>query len=94
MDSGKYLLLGISVTPLSSHLPPLVSLDKDPLGLDGDGGAGKHLASVVTPPDTLWLLGFEAGLAKFLCLSVALNWLEGGHHIPPPTTGCRTHAQL
>ena len=29
-------------------------------------------------PDTLWLLGFEAGLPIFLCLRVALNWLKGG----------------
>ena len=44
MDSGKYLLLGIRVTPLSSALPPLVLLNKLSLDLGGDSGAGKHLA--------------------------------------------------
>ena len=56
IESGKYHLLDISVTPLSSALPPLELLDKLPLDLIGDGGAGEHLAGVVAPPDRLWLL--------------------------------------
>ena len=78
MDSGKYLLLGISVTPLSSDLPLLVLLEKVPLDLEGDGGAGEHLATVMAPPDHLWLIEHEAGSAKHRSFKVAVDWLEGG----------------
>ena len=64
MHSGKYVLLGISVTPLSSNLPLLELLDKVPLDLDGDGWAGEHLAAVMAPPDHLWPIEHEAGSAK------------------------------
>ena len=56
IDSGKYQLIGISVTPLSLALPPLELLDELPLDLIGDSGAGEHLAGMVTSPDRLWLL--------------------------------------
>ena len=75
MHSGKYLLLGISVTPLSSNLPLLELLDKVPLDLDGDGGAGEHLAAVMAPPDRLWLLEHEAGPAEHRSFGVAVHWL-------------------
>ena len=78
MDSGKYLLLGISVTPLSLDLPLLVLLAKVPLDIDGDGGAGEHLATVMAPPDRLRLFEHETGPTKHRCFGVAVHWLEGG----------------
>ena len=78
MHSGKYVLLGISVTPLSSNLPLLELLDKVPLDRNGDGGAGEHLAAVMAPPDRLWPIEHEAGSAKHWSFKVAVDWLEGG----------------
>ena len=86
MDSGKYLLLGISVTPLSLDLPLLVLLDKVPLDIDGDGGAGEHRATVMAPPDRLRLFEHETGPTK--------HWVAvaggGQHHLPLPLPGLQT----